>query len=716
MATAESYEATPPDERERYWAATDREQLAAEMHERIEEYYRFIEESGRLDLWTRATRVLYGLDADGGYKKSSAVTFGGEQGELAMLRINHFRSLVKGVHTLYTGQRPAWKVRAANETPEAAEQALVFNAITEQDMSEGRLEQCLKRVAWYAGHLGEGWLYQTWDPNVGDPVDVDPMTGRMARAGDVRTKAMRPIDVVRDIEAPFDEETGGPEWVIVRHRINRWKLAATYPDYHDEIMGLPAAGEDADESSTWKSRSTRVSKDVVYVYELLHPETAALSGGRWALLAGDCVLVEGPYAFDDLTCIPMIPDFEDDRPFGYASAWDLLAPQEAYDAVLSTAQTNVDSHGVQSIWTKKGDDLSTKMLARGMRHLQSDEPPQAVQLTRVAEDAWKLGEVLRKEMETLIGFSSLGRGAPSAENKSGASLAMIHSVTVQFNSDMQAAYGQVCELAMNVRLRLYKKFAAQDRVVEMVGDDVGVVVKRWNANTLKGVAKVVVEMAAPETVTSHGRLEQADKMAERGWLKGPEEYEQVRTTGRLEPALKRERNETRLIAAENDAMRRGEVPPVLKWHHHLIHYTEHAAAMNSPEVLQNPAMLNALIEHNNWHLELLYKLAVTAPWVLEAGGIPIPATLQGVASMAASQGMAAPDAGTPIPGDMGVPPGAGGGPMPPEGQADVGAAVPAINQQPNPEGANARLPQMPKNPITGERVPAPAAGPIPTEG
>ena len=78
-----------------YWAAKPSHELVDEVETRVNAYYEACEQYGRIQLWLRSQRMYFGHDADGSWASSSAVTYGGDQGELALLRANQYRSFVQ---------------------------------------------------------------------------------------------------------------------------------------------------------------------------------------------------------------------------------------------------------------------------------------------------------------------------------------------------------------------------------------------------------------------------------------------------------------------------------------------------------------------------------------------------------------------------------------------------------------------------------------------
>ena len=72
-----------------YWASVPLDEIADEILQKVDNYYNYVNYSGRLDLWRRAWAYYYRPRITGG--RLNPV---GEQGELTALSANHYRSLL----------------------------------------------------------------------------------------------------------------------------------------------------------------------------------------------------------------------------------------------------------------------------------------------------------------------------------------------------------------------------------------------------------------------------------------------------------------------------------------------------------------------------------------------------------------------------------------------------------------------------------------------
>jgi hypothetical protein len=88
------------------------------------------------------------------------------------------------------------------------------------------------------------------------------------------------------------------------------------------------------------------------------------------------------------------------------------------------------------------------------------------------------------------------------------------------------------------------------------------------------------------------------------FIKTPDQYLSVLTTGNLEPLYEFDRSRQRLIKAENEAMMGGEENiPVLFTDDDAIHVLEHACLLDSPEARKDPELVSRVRIHIQAHMD-----------------------------------------------------------------------------------------------------------------
>ena len=736
-----SGEQAPHDE---YWATVETDALGAQMNRLIDAHLDDLDLSGRLDLWRRAIRLYFGYDAEGGWQNSAALTFGGDMGETVMLRANQFRSLLRSMITLVTGTRPSFTARPKSADTHAQAEARLSEAILDYYISDYGLEDDAVDACTFALLLGEGWIECRWDVNSGDPYDVVELVepgqdevieaNRMAEqtysetfamyeaavmeaealgedpsqieppeqpevqeietyekiqyTGDIKFRAVKPEDVTRDV---FAEDLDDLQWVIVRGLRNRWDLIAQFPEFKEEIL----SAQRNENRERLRARIRRIkkseegSRDTVEVYEMWHVRCDALPRGRYALLLDQTVLVETPMPYDDLPIHPMVPSLEIDEPYGYAESSDLMALQQAYDATINTIITNHAAFGLQNIWSTPGANLKVKDLGGGLKHIESLQKPEAIDLLPSGQQSIELANMIKEIMQTISGVNDVARGEAAA-SQSGSALAMMASIAVQYNSGLQRAYGQLWEKVGTSLLRIFQRWASIPRTIAVAGRQMIPQIKEVQGSNIERVSSITVDLGNPLMRTSAGKKETADKLLQAKAFKNPDEYLEVQATGRLDPVFNRPRSQVTLIQSEHEKLMLGEPIKALVTDDHKNHIAEHTVLLNEPSIRYDDAVVEAVDAHIREHM---FLWAQASPGILAATDqMPPPppgGLMPGMPPAGAPQG--------PTPGPNG-----GGGPNAEDpGQGpDMGKGGAAQ------AGAAPAMPNMPKNPATGERVPS----------
>jgi hypothetical protein len=425
-----------------YFANEPREKIAATLYSKVEHYYDEIDRNGRLGLWKRAHRRYFALDKEGRHEASDVVR-SGEQGELSFLKANHYRNLLQHLLVLTTQQRPAFECQAINTDYQSMVQTILGRNVLEYYMRAKRLAQLYRLAAEYAIVYAESYMEVDWDARAGDPVTADLDAGEMLVNGDVTVRVYAPIDVIRRCKAYAEDKH---DWYILRRWVNRYELAAEFPEYADFILQY---AEDTPDNRLFYEGYLPVEDDddLIPVYVFYHDRTAACERGRKVVFLGSEVAL----AYDDLDDeIPMpvskmVPQHQHGTTFGYTVGFDLLCVQESIDTLYSTIYSNQSTFGVQNIWLKPGSTLSESQLGGGLNIFESMEKPEAINLTNTPAEIFNFVKMLETLGEVLSGVNSVARGQPEASLKSGSALALVASQAVQFSNGLQAAYVQLIE-------------------------------------------------------------------------------------------------------------------------------------------------------------------------------------------------------------------------------------------------------------------------------
>lgn len=649
-----------------YWANAAPEELAAHVSDRIERYGSVQLVTDLRSRYARAYRYYYGLDPSGVHA-TSQVLRGGEQGELAEMRVNHCRPLVNTLLNLIVSSKVVWTPKAVNIDYESLKACKLASAVLEYYWREKQVELFAVRGLEEGLAFTEGFVLLEWDAEAGDDHAIEPLpdgTSRVVKTGDVRFTPVSAWNVTRDPNKPSYDSL---DWVIVTVPRNKFSLAAKYPQHADEIIAA---------SSDDRHRASPIRKpyesDDVLVDMFFHRRTPAMPNGRAAVCLGDVVLSDEPLDGSDWPLYRVAPSEMLGTPFGYSAFFEILGVQELMDSLHTSAATNLSTFGTQNVAVEMGtSDTPVDQLAGGMRvfyYPQGGKPPQAMSLAQTPAELYRYLGDLKTHQELLIGLNSVVRGEATSGEQSGSALALLQSQALQQSSTMQANYLRFVESIGNGlldllrrKLRVETKVAIAGKSNQSLVDDTS-----YSGDSFERIRKVQVEVGNPLSQTAAGRLKIAEDLMSKGLVHSAEQYVQVLESGRLEPMTQGVSHELLLIRAENESLQRGDQPPVVALDEHRLHAMEHKTVLASLEARANPQVVQAVLAHIHEHELALYG---TSPTTLMLVGQQPPMPMPPPPPPGNSGGPP-PDA---------APPGAGGVPGNPAAGTESAPAEPPIN-------------------------------------
>jgi hypothetical protein len=642
--------------------------------EKIDQYQSHVERSGRLSTWKRCYKNYYLGGIENAKLKS-----GGEKNQFVLAQVNHFSNILSHMLNNVTNQRPALKARASNSDFKSLAQTKIADQVLEYFLDEKDLEIFQKNAAELSLIFGEGFVEEIWDATLGNEVTAESdeatgeQTGNVVNEGDVTFDFYAPMDVIRDFSM------GSPDkciWHITRKWVNRWELAAKYPQYETEILSATTSS-----SSMRKQRIGHAifetENDQMALYSFIHQKGNVLKEGRLAQFIEneDVILTDGPLPHKQILH-RISPQEQHGTIWGYTKANDLLPIQENLNMLYSIIASNQAMFGVQSLLVAKGSGIEYSSLQGGLRIVEYDakpgvdSKPSALQLTSTPPEIFNHIQHLIQQMETISGVNSVVRGQPEASLESGAALALVASQSIQFLSSFQQAYTALLESTGTGLIDILKNYANEPRLMSLAGKNNTQYVKEFVGSQIDQIDRVVVEVGNPLSRTTSGKLQIAQDLLKNNLVPDAKQYLQIIETGTIEPLTEGMTSQLMLVKDENERLSKGEKIPALRTDQHMLHVQEHASVLSNIEARLNPQVVDAVDDHIRQHESLLQQLTP-----ILAG-----ATNQPVLNQGAPGG---PPGGAP-PGAPHGPPGApppGGPPHGGSGAAGVTGPPPGIMQQ-----------------------------------
>jgi hypothetical protein len=636
---------------DRYWAAEPPDEMPALIVEQVRRYWAGLDARGIPATWRRFYRLYYGQDAEGGYAKSHAVGFGGDQGEQIRMRSNHVRNLARRYLAAVLADRPAFSASAVNDGSDAQGQTTLTRSLLDAALDDGGIEQSVHDASEMCFPFGEGYVYQPWDFDGGEPAAVeqvpqrgedgqpviDEATGqpvmeeRPVMTGDVLCEAFTPVDVARDLDQP---PRAKPQWVIVRRWAKKWDLVAKYPEKRQQIVSATA---DKDTSRGLWHDAPRDGTDWLPVFTLYHERTRALPAGRVLEVIDGAWLTDGANPYESIPVHRIRPASEMESDTGYSDFWDLIATQEGYDAAISALVSVIDVQGMPNLLAAEGQEITPRMMEGGGRIIYwradgKSPPPAWMAPPPIADSFLRARDILLDDLTTNSGSNAVARGNPDSNTKAASAQALAASMATQF---MNAFAGSVAKLYRELgdaRVKLWQRFATIERTVEIAGPDEAPLVTKFKGSDIAGVRQVRVELAPAALRTIEGKIGLADRMLE---AYGPEvippqTYMMVYATGRFEPIYKRQASQVANIRSENERLMRGEPAEALQTDNHYRHIQEHACLLDDPEIRMDEAKRAPIIQHIVAHAVEYDALRNEQPALWAITQEPLPPAMMGM--------------------------------------------------------------------------------------
>lgn len=654
-----------------YFASLPSDDLAKELIQKIDHWQQWCMVTGRLGRWRMAFDSYYGQR---GQQNSSYITAGGDQGELSLLMSNEYRNLVQHVLVLTTQNRPAFEPAIVNQDSTSQQQGIVAKNLLDYYWNLGGVGNVIYQCLEASLVVDHSWVFTEWSISKGEDVRPD-MEGNVLKTGDIECTFRIPIDVCVD----FTRETGqGHDWQIKCDLVNKYDLAAQYPEKAEEIIAVQREpGKDAIYRFGDQSIFTQAfgESPLIRRWTFYHAKTPSMPQGRmYQFLDSKIWLFDGPIPYENLPGRRVCPTEMLLSTMGYSNMNDLLSLQDALDSMVSAAITNMTACGVNNVWAKTNSNLSFERLADGMNFLESDEKPEVLIMNRLSPEWFSLADWVVKRMEAYSGINSVSRGNSEGKDLSGAAMALLQSMAIQFNSGMQRAYNKILEDVGNDIITNLQKFANQEMTAIITGEHDQYMVQSFNKTSVDKIKRVFIKQSNSIQDTAAGKMTLFDNLMKiPGAITRPEQGIQVMTTGRLEPAYDDKQKELLTIRQENEMLAKGEHVQAVYTEMHPLHIDQHRYVILDPQTKSRPEVIQAVQNHMNEHLQVWSQ---TDPLLLQAMGIPpFPAPPM--------MGPGAPQPGTPT----------GDGPLPLQAPGGAGGPMP---DQPN-------QPSMPMNPLSGQQ-------------
>jgi hypothetical protein len=601
------------------------DELLPEAVRRFDDYGDYCLRTGKLTVW-RTNWEMYNRS-----EMKIGVRFGGDRGQYKLIESNIYRSILTGLVSVICNQRPSFQPEAINDDHRSMSQDLIFDSVANYYLKVKKLEDVYKQGTIVGLNTGEGWLYEHWDANVGEIVDVvnDPITGKQTpvKEGDVKFSVVGPQDICRD----YTRMDMDNDWYIIREYLNKWDIIAQRPDLTDQIKGLSIPYTLQRYRFGHIIDSQTANDDLIPVYTLLAKKTPSCPQGRLVQYLDDTTYItDSSMPYDEIPLYPMLPETQPFNNFGLTVMSSLVKLGYAYDKTLSIILTNQQAFSVQNIAVDESTNVKPEQVIEGLNFIKtnlSKGVPVALELCKTPAEIFNYLNLLEAQMEKLSGLPSILRGQPPSGDMSGTAMAFLQAQAIVFNSPIQQAYISFLERSATGLFNILKSFANTKRMIAISGKSKSQYMDEFSGKDLENITRVIVSAGNPSTSTEAGKMQMAQDLMAKGMV-DVKEYFQVIKTGQLDPMTEGPEAENMFIVEENESLKQGTPCVVSPTDNHPLHLRQHNTLMFDTDLrkTQNNPVLASVMQHMLMHAQAIIPgvQSLADPRVMQVLGIQVP--------------------------------------------------------------------------------------------
>lgn len=721
-----------------YWAAQSTRKAVSEAIQRRDEYYMSMNNTnGRRNLM-RQCWIYYNISHVLGGRLIQA----GAKGQFMLFYVNYMRELLEHQIQFVVSARPAWEPKATTSDAQSLIQTRLARNILDHYMRLGAqdgLEDLFYRAVEFAAVLGEGFIEMYWDQHAGrvlksdddgyadmlaktgyDPTNKDPKNVvPVLRSGDIKYHVYSGMDVIRDPNAKSWAETS---WRITRRRVNKYDLAARYPEKATQILATSEDTGSVPNNFYYNWVKLPYKSDLIWQYRFWHDKTEAVPEGREILFLHNATILEDKreLGYSKVPLFRIAGGETDGTSNGYCKAFDLCSLQENLNAINSAITSNIKAYGINNIIAPLQSRINEARLPEGLNmiELAGQSEIKVLELLKIAPEMFNYSKQIKEDMAVIVGVPSAVRGG-TGDGASGSAQAIQTTNATEFNQTFQTSYTSCVEGTGTMTLEVFKNYVKVPLAVDIIGEGNAAYQALITGDKIKNITRVVADVSDPQSKTIQGRFQRAQLLSQTGDIT-KQEMMNVLMNGRLDPADELGESQEITIQAENEMLDGGVTTPPIITDDHMEHLRLHGKAV--ADLLATPTarakVLQSGLDANGqpttqaaspeFKAYKVYKEHIDAHLAMLQ-----PQAYAEYATLSAAMGQSPPPQAAPPPGE-GAPPGAPPGPAP--GSPKEGGKPKQPAQPPGrPSTSTANFPDLPGSGPTKVQF-QPGSPPPPTGG
>lgn len=598
-----------------YFAARPPEEIGAAIFDRIKRNTEVRRGGERYDAQLAGYNHYYGYDFGSGV--TWRIDRDGDVGELTSIRVNRSRTNARSLLGLLTAPQFDWTVKARNGDGSARSVVKRASNVLEYYWDTRGFELKVNQGVESAIVAAECFGFVKWNRQAGKQLNVEPdpqaegeesiKQGKAVYEGDAELHLLMPWDCHWDEDfRSFDK----CPWFAGRLYEPKWDVIEEYPldiagqPTKDAIRGLRP---NVNLPTGYSRQLTGIEGDVIPVYYFFHDDTPAVPGGREVVLVSEtCVLYDGPLRYPGRPIKRLVLEEQLDSTRGYSSWIDTLGMQELLDGLHTSIASNQSALATQSIVMEEGSKANIDAVS-GLKTFYIKKgafEPKALQLTATPKEVFEHVEATEGRARDMVGLNDVIQGQPQTAQMNAEAFNILASMAIQRAAPAQKQVLRWVSELGRMLLKVLETFVTEERLVYIAGKDASSSMQeqRFTGKDLAAVDAVIVTIGNALEQSAVGRLSILQTLLKiPGAVRNPQDVAEVIETGRLEPVVNVERNLELSIAAENETLHLGQVPPVLFSDDHLVHCRNHLDVVTLADVRNNPQVMQAWKTHFNQH-------------------------------------------------------------------------------------------------------------------
>lgn len=631
-----------------YWALTNAATLAGHVKAKEEAFFDAVRRRGLDRIWVIAHAQAFGTDPLNPQDfATQTLAYTGPEGKSLRWRINEPRALVDQCNIIARGERPEFKCLTLNADFQSVAQIEIAQNIVRYLYRETVGDAAEADLTEVGGWFGSAYWWTRWDAEGGDDVTVEQRVEGLPepikqtqRSGAPKTSTLFPWEYCFE---PYAKES---PYGIVRERVSKHELAATYPQLAEQILAVNniRAQPGFAEMFSWDVDAA-TTDDVIVRHFYLKP-CAARREGRYVGILEDMILWDraSPHP-KQIPVIEYCPHKYFGTGFGYAKAWDVLALQEAIDELVSQQLTNYMTFGMQNVFIPQGSNYDEDALRDGLNVFTvppNSGPPVALALAEFPEGAQWLIEFAYARMNSIMGMNQVSRGQADETVKSGTHAALRDAIAIRFQNGEHAALIGARTKQANLSLDMVKLNATAPFLVEVAGAGEEAYLKQFTTQSVAGVRRVSVVNVSPLMQSQAGRMEaylnivKLPKEERAAALKGLD-------TGDFTGFTEKPKTSDMLIRFENEQLIKGILMTPASGENPMEHLPEHWSELEKQRSQEQPNMVAIIALQQHIQMSIA-EWQRTDPFIAMCLRIPPPPPLPNTpAGFVAQAGIFPPD-------------------------------------------------------------------------